>query len=129
MLKVFLVEDSAPIRERMIAMIASIAGALLVGQASDVAGAVKDILSTAPDVVVLDIKLDNDGSGLDVLRAIKAAGSPAEVYMLSNFDTPAHRQAAARLGAKGFFDKSHEFERLKETLATLASRYGSLAAR
>ena len=111
-----------PIRDRMVAMIASIAGALLVGQASDVDGAIKNILSTAPDVVVLDIKLDNNGSGLDVLRAIKAAGSPAEVYVLSNFDTPAHRQAAERLGARGFFDKSHEFERLVQTLATLATR-------
>lgn len=120
MLKIFLVDDSAPVRTRLEAMLASIAGALIVGQAGDAAAAVRGILEGQPDVVVLDLKL-GEASGFDVLRALREAGSQAAVYMLSNFATPAYRKRAEQLGAHAFFDKSTEFERLR---AAIAARVG-----
>jgi len=119
-MKIFLVEDSPPVRERLEAMLAPLAGALVVGHADGAEAAVRAILAEQPDIVVLDLKLAQ-GSGFDVLRALRDAGSRAEVYMLSNFATPAYRSAAERLGARGFFDKSQEFERLREVLAARAA--------
>jgi DNA-binding NarL/FixJ family response regulator len=119
-LTIFLVDDSAPVRTRLEAMLAGIAGALIVGQAGDADAAVRGILDGQPDVVVLDLKL-GEASGFDVLRALREAGSPAEVYMLSNFATPAYRRRAEQLGARAFFDKSTEFEHLR---AAIAARIG-----
>jgi DNA-binding NarL/FixJ family response regulator len=116
MLKIFLVDDSAPVRERIEAMLASIPCLQVIGQAADADAAVRGILDGQPDIVVLDLKL-GEASGFDVLRALREAGSRAEVYMLSNFATPAYRRRAEQLGARGFFDKSTEFENLRAVIA------------
>jgi DNA-binding NarL/FixJ family response regulator len=115
-LKIFLVDDSAPVRARIEAMLASIPCLQVIGQAADANAAVRGILDGQPDVVVLDLKL-GEASGFDVLRALREAGSRAEVYMLSNFATPAYRRRAEQLGARGFFDKSTEFEHLRAVIA------------
>ena len=116
MLKIFLVDDSAPVRLRIEAMLASVPSLQVIGQAGDADTALRGILDGAPDVVVLDLKL-GEASGFDVLRALREAGSRAEVYMLSNFATPAYRRRAEQLGARGFFDKSTEFEHLRAAIA------------
>jgi DNA-binding NarL/FixJ family response regulator len=119
-LSVFLVDDSPPVRSRIEAMLAAIPLIRVVGQADDADAAVSGILQAKPDVVVLDLKL-GEKTGFDVLRALRSAGSGADVYMLSNFATPAYRAAAAKLGALGFFDKSTEFQALRDTIAARAA--------
>jgi hypothetical protein len=37
-------------------------------------------------------------------------------YVLTNFANEAYRRKAEKLGAQGFFDKSREFEKLRDTL-------------
>lgn len=120
MLKVFLVDDSEPVRTRIEALLAGIPSICIVGQAGDADTAVRDILAACPDVVVLDLKL-GEKTGFDVLRALRRAGSRVDVYMLSNFATPAYRAVAERLGALGFFDKSAEFDQLRATIAARAA--------
>jgi len=118
-LRVFLVEDSVPVRERLQAMLAALDGARVVGHAGAADGALEAILAAAPHVVVLDVKLAR-GSGFDVLHALREAAPGIEVYMLSNFASEAYRRAAERLGARGFFDKTNEFEALRAVLAARA---------
>jgi len=112
---VFLVEDSPILRERVETMLASIPGARLAGHAADAQGAIDGILASRPDAVVLDIHLAQ-GTGFDVLRALQKEKSRAAVYVLTNFATDAYRATAQRLGARGFFDKSTEFEALRHAL-------------
>ncbi len=119
-LKVYLVEDSPVLRERLEAMLATIAGARTVGYASGAEDAVRGIGEQRPDVVVLDLKLAQ-GSGFDVLRGLKGLSPPVDVYVLSNFATEPYRRIAAQLGARGFFDKSHEFNDLRQALADRAA--------
>ena len=119
MLRIFLVDDSSPVRERIEAMLLAIPSVQVVGQAGDADAAVSGILAERPDVVILDLKL-GEKTGFDVLRALRAASFGADVYMLSNFASPAYRTAAAKLGALGFFDKSSEFDALKATIAARA---------
>ena len=121
MFRVFLVEDSAPVRERVAAMLASIEGVSTVGSAATAHDAERAILATRPDAVVLDIKLAQ-GSGFDVLRALRAQAPQIEVYVLSNFVAPAYRQLAANLGARGFFDKSTETETMRRAIAERAAQ-------
>lgn len=118
-LKVYLVEDSPVLRERLEAMLATIAGARTVGYASGAEDAVRGIGEQRPDVVVLDLKLAQ-GSGFDVLRALRGEAPEIDVYMLSNFATEPYRRLAAQLGAREFFDKSSEFERVREIIAARA---------
>jgi DNA-binding NarL/FixJ family response regulator len=114
-LRVFVVEDSVPIRERIEAMIVQ-AGACASGHAGGVAVATQAILDTRPDLVILDIQLA-DGTGFDVLRAIRAQAPEIDIFLCSNFAAYPYRQLAERLGARDFFDKSKEFGRLCEVVA------------
>ena len=121
-LKVFIVEDSPIVRERLLTLLGSIEGAAAVGQASRAGEAIDGILAAQPDAVVLDLKLA-EGSGFDVLRAVHERAPAIDLYMLSNFAAEPYRRLAARLGARDFFDKSHEFQRVRDVLAARAARH------
>ena len=112
-------EDAPLLRERLEALIAAIPGAQNAGHAVSADDAVRGILAERPDVVVLDIHLAQ-GSGFDVLRGLRAAAFTPDVYVLTNYPQEAYRRTAERLGARGFFDKSSEFDRLRGALAARA---------
>ena len=114
-MQVFLVEDSAPVRERLTEMLQGLPGTQVLGHAADADGAIRGILAGNPDLVLLDISLAA-GSGFDVLRAVRAAAPEIAVYMLSNYAAHPYRRLASALGARGFFDKTNEFERVREVL-------------
>jgi DNA-binding NarL/FixJ family response regulator len=56
-----------------------------------------------------------------VLRAVCRQAPEVDFYMLSNFTADPYRQLAERLGARGFFDKSKEIERVREVVAQRAA--------
>jgi DNA-binding NarL/FixJ family response regulator len=114
-MKVFLVEDAPLLRQRLTALIASV-GARTVGHADGAQQAIDGILATAPDVVVLDLHL-RQGNGFDVLRAVLKAAPGITFYVLTNYPHDGYRASAERLGARGFFDKSTEFDKLRAALA------------
>jgi len=100
-------------------MLGLIPRASVIGYATTVGGAIRDILSIKPDLVVLDVRLA-DGSGFDVLSAVHEREPGIGVYMLSNFASEPYRRHAERLGAMGFFDKCSEIERVREAVARRA---------
>ena len=120
-MNIFLVEDSGPVRERLAAMLSAIPGAKLVGTAEQADAAIREILTARPEVVVLDISLSGGSSGFDVLRGVRPAAPEIDFYMLSNFAAEPYRQLAQRLGAREFFDKSREFDRVRQLIAARAA--------
>ena len=118
-MKVFLVEDSPLLRSRLEAMLAGI-GAVIVGHAAGAQAAIAAILAARPQAVVLDLHLE-DGNGFDVMKALRKSAPEIAVYVLTNFPSEPHRRKAESLGARGFFDKSGEFDRLHSALAAHAA--------
>lgn len=104
------------LRDRLEAIVASIPAAELVGHASGAQEAIAGIQAARPDVVVLDVQLE-EGNGFDVMRAVRPSAPHIRFYVLTNFAHEAYRRMAEKLGASGFFDKSKEFARLREALA------------
>jgi DNA-binding NarL/FixJ family response regulator len=115
-MKVYLVEDSPMLRERLEKMLAAIPGARTVGHAPTARGAIAGIEAAQPDAVVLDIQLE-EGNGFDVMRAISSRQPQVGFYVLTNFAHEGYRRMAEKLGARGFFDKSREIDALRDTLA------------
>lgn len=115
-LRVFVVEDSLLIREKIAEMLATISGTENIGYASGAEEAIHGILRTHPDAVLLDIRL-SQGSGFDVLRAVRAQAPDIAVYILSNLVIAPYRELAERLGATEFFDKSNDFWRMRDALS------------
>ena len=115
-MQVFLVEDSVMVRERLESLLAEIPGTEIVGRAAGAQAAIRDILQARPDLVVLDVQLA-EGSGFDVLRALHAQAPELDVVMLSNYSSDPYRQIAERFGARAFFDKTRDFERVRDVVA------------
>ena len=118
-MRVFLVEDAPLLRERLIALIASV-GASTVGHAEGAQEAIDGILASGPDAVVLDLHL-KEGNGFDVLRAVRKAAPAIVFFVLTNHPHEGYRASAERLGARGFYDKSSEFDKLRDALAAAAA--------
>jgi DNA-binding NarL/FixJ family response regulator len=109
-LKVFLADDSMPIRVRIAGMLAT-PDVAIVGQGTTPQECIDGILSTQPDVVVLDVQLEG-GQGLEVLRAVRSAQPQIAFVVFSNNSGPAYRKRYLGAGAARFLDKSTEFDQL-----------------
>jgi DNA-binding NarL/FixJ family response regulator len=117
-MKVFLVDDSAIVLEKLAAMISGIDGVEIAGQALNAHDAIQSIVKLKPDVVILDIRM-NGGSGMDVLKQIKKEIPPPIVIMLTNYPYPQYREKCQALGADYFFDKVTEIEKIYDTFKQL----------
>lgn len=112
-MKVFVVEDSAAVRERLVELIGGLEDVAVVGEAGSFATAIAGIRDTRPDVAILDIKLaDDGGSGLDVLSEARKGLPAIRAIVLSNYVSPQHLKASTDAGAEYFLDKSVDFERI-----------------
>jgi DNA-binding NarL/FixJ family response regulator len=116
MQNIYLVEDSVPVRERLTTLLEDIPGTRVVGHAATAREAVGEILALRPDAVLCDLNL-KQGTGFEVLRALRERAPEIPCYMLSNFATGPYRRLAAELGARDFFDKSSEIERMRDVIA------------
>ena len=114
--KVFIVEDSAPIRTRLGELLGEIDGVEVVGEAVSPSDAIAGILRTSPNWVVLDFQLVG-GTGVDVLRAVRPKAPEINFIVLTNHPTPQYRRACIDSGAGWFFDKSTEFGKIKDVIA------------
>ncbi len=108
--RVFLADDSALIRGRVAVMLETRA-MRVVGQAAKPQEAIDGILASSPDVVVLDVQLEN-GQGLQVLCAVRRAAPQIGFVVFSNNSGPAYRKRYLAEGAEAFLDKSTEFDQL-----------------
>jgi DNA-binding NarL/FixJ family response regulator len=118
-LKVFIADDSAPVRQRLAAQLSELESVELVGQAGDAHAALEAIWQLRPDVVVLDIRMPG-GSGLQVLEALKRDTPAPTVIMLTAFPYPQYRRKCLEAGAEYFFDKTTEFERVARVLREMS---------
>ena len=117
---VLVVDDSLVLRERVLEMLGEIPGIDILGCAEDGLNAVNCIRQMRPAVVILDIQMPH-GTGLDVLRNIRpVAGAPLFI-VFTNFPYPQYRKRALESGAQYFFDKTTEFDKLRELFSQLTS--------
>ena len=124
-LKVFLVEDSQLMRERLIEEIASTRETEFVGCAETESEAVEKLSKLDCDAIVLDINLAR-GSGFTVLRYVSAnrAHRP-QVIVFTSYAYPYYRQLTMELGADFFLDKATDFHRLLEIIEALPAADGA----
>jgi DNA-binding NarL/FixJ family response regulator len=122
---VFLVEDSAVVRERLVAMVSELRGAEIVGYAEDARRATEYIVAFQPDVIILDIQLSG-GSGLEVLREVTRMQPASVVILLTNYATPEYRLACRQAGAELCLDKAFETDQLVDILRGMIRQLGVL---
>ena len=120
-MRVFVVDDSALLRQQVIGLLSELVGIEIAGQAQYPLEAIHAISVLKPDVVILDIHLIG-GSGIDVLQRIKGLDPAPIVIMLTNSPTPPYRRKCMIAGADFFLDKSSEFANVKAIIQNLSDR-------
>jgi DNA-binding NarL/FixJ family response regulator len=104
MTSVLLVDDHELIREGLAGVIDLEEDLEVVAQASSVAQALAFYDRLTPDVVVADLQLQ-DGTGLDILRAIRRKSNSTGVVVLTMHSGDDQIFAAMEAGASGFVGK------------------------
>lgn len=124
--RVLLVEDSAPLAERITELIKPLAGIEFVAAVAGENAALESLRSEIVDAVVLDLNLQQ-GNGFGVMRAIRQKTLPVAVIVFTSYDIPAYRRAAAALGAAEFLHKARDYDKLPGTLQRLAAARRDIA--
>ncbi|HSC64828.1 MAG TPA: response regulator [Caldimonas sp.] len=124
-LSIVLAEDSAAIRESLIAALADVADAEVIAVAETAAEAIAALTAHADvwQLAILDLFL-KQGHGLDVLRATVKTRPDQRIFLVTNFATPDIRRRALEGGADAVFDKSTEIEQLFEACEALSTGRG-----
>ena len=116
-LTIYIVEDSAAVKERLIESVEDIPHARVVGSADGVNDALEGMRALQPRVLILDIQL-RGGSGFRLLKLMRAAGMtrPETIIVVTNYPSDDYRTASRECGADHFFDKASEFHKVREVL-------------
>jgi DNA-binding NarL/FixJ family response regulator len=120
-MNILLVDDSTAIRTQLGRMLARIPGVCVTAETGDEGQAISLVQSTQPDMVLLDLHL-KPGSGMNVLRAIRAAGFDCQVLIVSNQFQFYYEQMAKECQADGYFDKSTQIEELLIHIRSIAKK-------
>ncbi len=119
-LRVYLVEDSAHVRDLLLDFLHVPGEVEIVGYADNEAEAVAAILSQPVDAVIVDLKL-REGSGMAVIERVRKAKPtpPPALIVFTNHPFPQIKRHAMQLGADYFFDKSGDYDNVRSTLQGL----------
>ncbi|MBI4567573.1 MAG: sigma-54-dependent Fis family transcriptional regulator [Planctomycetes bacterium] len=108
---VLVVEDNASMRE--VIRLSLVEHGHTAVEAASGEEAVKRLADSDFDLVISDLRLPGDLSGLDVLRKSKEAAPDAEVLLITAHGTIAEAVEAMRLGALDFLTKPFSIEELE----------------
>jgi len=120
--RIFIVDDSPIVVNRLIVMLSDIHEVSVVGYASNISSARNAILEIKPDVVLVDIHLKQDAphaNGIDLLITLRKTYPNMIIIMLSFNATPQYKSKCIALGANYFFDKSKDFDKIYEILKNM----------
>jgi DNA-binding NarL/FixJ family response regulator len=107
--RILIVDDHPLVREGLIGLLAAQSDFVVCGEAAGVAEARELVLSTKPDVVIIDLTL-SDGTGLELIKDLRAKCPDIRLLVLSMHDESLYAERALRAGAVGYVNK-HEASR------------------
>jgi len=103
-IKVLLVDDHPLVREGLVNLINQQPDLMVCGEAGNETQALEVIGQTQPDVAVVDISLET-GSGIELLKNIKAYHPAVKCIVLSMHDENLYAERALHAGARGYIMK------------------------
>jgi DNA-binding NarL/FixJ family response regulator len=114
--RAFIVEDSSTIRDNLIETLKELAQVEPIGMAETEHEAKRWLARNDWDLAIIDLFL-REGSGLNVLEALRQRKPHQKIVVLSNHSSRDVRWRCTQLGADAIFDKSTELEALMDYCA------------
>lgn len=113
--RVLVVDDDPLVRSSLRLILGASAAIEIVAEAADGRAGIDAVRRSAPDVVLLDLRMPGV-DGLQVLRDLRADGVSARVLVLTTFDDDGLIVRALRAGAAGFLLKDTPPDRLVDAV-------------
>jgi DNA-binding NarL/FixJ family response regulator len=127
MIRVLLADDQALVRGGFRSILEGQDDIEVVGEAADGLQAIDQAMTSAPDVIVMDIRMPRL-DGIEATRRLVSDGRvQARVLMLTTFDHDEYVYQALRAGASGFLLKSAPPRELAGAIRVVASGEALLA--
>ena len=119
-ISVVIVDDDEIVRVGLRLILSRAPDIDVVAEATDGGDAVKIAAEMDPDVILMDIRMD-DMDGIDATRRITAGPSQSRVVILTTFDVREHVYEALRAGASGFLLKRTAPDQLLHAVRSAAA--------
>ena len=126
-IRVVVADDQTIVREGMATLLSLLPGIEVVGQASNGADAVALVASTAPDVVLMDLRMP-EMDGVEATRRIRADYPATQVLVLTTFSDEGAALDALQAGALGFLTKDAAAADIAQGIRTVASGHALVDA-
>ena len=110
-IKVLLVDDHPLVRDGLVNLINQQPGLEVCGEVGSEAEAMAAAARLQPDVAVVDITLET-GSGIELLKSLKAAHPEVKTLVLSMHDDALYAERALHAGARGYIMKREAAKRI-----------------
>jgi len=118
-IRVLVVDDQELFRRGITMLLALEDGIEVVGEAGDGVEGTLLAESTAPDVVLLDVRMPRR-TGIEACQAIKEAVPSAKILMLTMSDEEADLYEAVKSGAAGYLLKDSSIEEVAQAVRVVA---------
>lgn len=115
-----IVDDHEIVRRGIAEVIGRTQGLEVVAEAGSVADAVRRAESVRPEVVLVDLQL-SDGSGLDIIRALRQRLPESRMIVLTTFDDDEARAKALDAGARAYVLKTARGTEICEVVKAVAA--------
>lgn len=120
MIRVFIADDQALVRQGIRALLETDPGITVAGEAESGEAVIAAIPRCEIDVLLLDVRMPGK-NGLDVIRELAARGALPPTLVLTTFDDDTIVLDSIRGGARGFLLKDASYEQLAGAIRALAS--------
>jgi DNA-binding NarL/FixJ family response regulator len=114
-IRILVVDDHAIVRKGLVALLNTVEGLSVVGEASDGEQAILAHRSCKPDVTLMDLRLPKIG-GADAIARIRRENPTARIIVLTTFDGDEDIFRALQAGAKGYLLKGMDATELTEAI-------------
>nr|WP_026411768.1 response regulator transcription factor [Actinomadura oligospora] len=118
-IKVLLVDDERLIRAGLAAIINAEPDLTVVGEAADGADVPDAVARTAPDVVLMDVRMPRLDGIQATRRLLAAGGTPPKIIVVTTFENDEYVYDALKAGADGFLLKRTRPEEILQAIRTV----------
>lgn len=107
MRRIFIVEDHLVMRQQYAAFIERDATLEICGEATSMADALTGIPASAPDIVIVDISLDGDKDGIDLVKCLRTQSEDLRILVVSGHEGAVYANLIMDAGANGYVVKGN----------------------
>ena len=118
-IKIIIVDDHPLVRQGMKKVIEKEGNLIVINEAGSAEEAIRLISQEEPDLAIVDISLESEASGIDLIKALRDRYPRIKTLVLSMHDENVYAERALRAGARGYVAKKEAPAVIIEAIRTV----------